>query len=354
MTQSKNIAVLGAGIMGLLSARALMAEGHYVSLYDGGGFPNENASFIAGGMLAPYAEVEHMGECWIEAGLAGIDFWQSYAQGREIGFHRNGSLLVAHGEDRYILERFRGHLSGLNGVDASANIALLEPELSSRFQAGIYIEGEGQVHPELVMGAIIDELRSSEAALNLEDCEPDALDDQFDLIIDARGMGASEPDIRGVKGEILIVRNTELTLSQPVRLLHPRYPLYIVPRGQGIYMIGATQVEAEGQGVSLRSAMELMSALYSLHPSFGDAQILDIKDGVRPSYPDNLPRVVQHDKLISANGLFRHGYLLSPIMANIIAGLARDEKREFYDLFTKGYKDESNHQREGNPLRGAA
>lgn len=110
-------------------------------------------------------------------------------------------------------------------------------------------------------------------------------------------------------------------------------------------MIGATQVESEGGGVQLRSAMELMSALYALHPSFGEAEIVSVQAGLRPSYPDNLPRISARGNVVSCNGLFRHGYLLSPVMA--ACALAHVEGREhaFMDLFMKGASDENNDQR---------
>ena len=351
----KDIAVLGAGVMGLSAAYACAKAGHKVRIFDPDGFPaKRSASYVAGGMLAPYAEIEHMGGRWIDAGFAGIGFWEDFSKGRDIGFKRAGSLLIAHREDAHVLQRFKGHLEEvLACAQELTPVEALEPELAERFKAGLYLEGEAQVHPVDTMSALVGALQELGADLITDWAEPEKI--EADLIIDARGMGSSDEALRGVKGELLIVHNKEFSLSRPVRLMHPRYPLYIVPRGEGVFMIGATQVESTGCGVSLRSAMELMSALYSLHPSFGDADVTRIKSGVRPAYGDNLPRIKRAGRVVSCNGMFRHGFLLAPVMADIVRGMASGERAEFYDLFVKEENyDASNSERGGEALRGAA
>ena len=59
-------------------------------------------------------------------------------------------------------------------------------------------------------------------------------------------------------------------------------------------MIGATMIESAERGaVSVRSAIELLSAAYALHPAFGEAEILEMSADVRPAFPDNEPRVIE-------------------------------------------------------------
>jgi glycine oxidase len=103
-------------------------------------------------------------------------------------------------------------------------------------------------------------------------------------------------------------------------MLHPRIPLYIVPRGDGIFMVGATMVESEARGrPTVRSVVELLNAAYALHPAFAEAEILEINADVRPAFPDNLPAVRQSGRTLYANGLFRHGFLLAPALARQVA-----------------------------------
>ena len=138
------------------------------------------------------------------------------------------------------------------------------------------------------------------------------------LVIDCRGLDArdAEPELRGVKGEMILIETAEVQLARPVRLMHPRWPLYLIPRADNLFMLGATSLEAEDTGVSLRSALELLGAAYSVHPAFGEARILEFGSGLRPAYPDNLPRItVTSEREIRVNGLYRHGFLIAPALA---------------------------------------
>ena len=139
------------------------------------------------------------------------------------------------------------------------------------------------------------------------------------VTIDCRGIAARDdlPDLRGVKGEMIVVETRDVALHRPVRLLHPRWPLYIVPREDNRFMIGATTIEAEDIGVSVRSALELLSAAYAVHPAFAEARIVEIGSGLRPAFPDNLPRIRIEGERISVNGLYRHGFLLAPALAEL-------------------------------------
>ena len=337
---SKAVAVLGGGIVGLLCAYELSHAGAQVSMFDPAGFVAENASYVAGGMLAPYAEVEHMGGLWIDAGLEGISFWKDFAESSKsnLDFAQNGSLILAHAQDRYMLERFKSHILRVVGGDViSDDILEDEAELFSGFKNYFVIKGEGHIHPRLTMAEIYEQLKARDVCFLNEACDPLVVSDAYDYVIDCRGMGARVDDetLRAVKGELVIVRNNEFKLRRPLRLMHPRYPFYIVPRKDNVFMIGATQIESEGDGVSLKSAMELLSALYSLHPSFGDSQVLEIRSGLRPSYPDNLPMIKRSGNIISANGSFRHGYLMSPVMAQAVSALVFGQENDYIKLLMR-------------------
>ncbi|HET7757468.1 MAG TPA: FAD-dependent oxidoreductase, partial [Steroidobacteraceae bacterium] len=146
-------------------------------------------------------------------------------------------------------------------------------------------------------------------------------------VIDCRGLAAGDTlaGLRGVKGEMLLLRAPEVSLSRPVRLLHPRIPVYVVPRGGGLYMVGATVIESDEQRrISARSLLELLSAAYALHPAFGEAEILEIGTGVRPAFSDNLPRICRRGGVLYVNGLYRHGFLLAPALARRAAAVLLD------------------------------
>ena len=152
---------------------------------------------------------------------------------------------------------------------------------------------EAHLDPRRALPALAERLKRRGVAIRFG-VDMQATATQADIVVDCRGLAARDvlPDLRGVRGEMVVIRSREVSLSRPVRLLHPRIPLYIVPRGDGVFMIGATTIESETRGgVSVRSAVELLNAAYALHPAFGEAEILELGADLRPAFPDNLPAV---------------------------------------------------------------
>ena len=88
-----------------------------------------------------------------------------------------------------------------------------------------------------------------------------------------------------------------------------------MPWGDGVYLIGATEIESEETGpITLRSALDLLSAAYALDPAFAEAEIVLQGAGARPAFPDNRPRIILRGRYIYVNGLYRHGFLLAPVL----------------------------------------
>jgi glycine oxidase len=308
------IDVVGAGIFGLWQAFFLRRQGHSVTLWDSAGIPGgQAASRLAGAMLAPFCEGEPGHEVAHALGLESIPLWQELYP----GFVKAGTLVVAAARDYADLKRFAAQTSG-HKLAGAAEIAALEPALEGRFREGLFFEGEGHIEPAAAM-----EFLSAEAARLGIELRANAHDGKSaDWIVDCRGLSA-RPDLktlRGVRGERIVVECPEVTLYRPVRLLHPRIPFYIVPWSGHRFMIGATLIESEDSGPpSLRSAAELMSCAYALIPALGEARILDIAAGVRPSFPDNTPKIIVQDRHIAVNGSYRHGFLAAPILAKLTA-----------------------------------
>lgn len=316
------VTIIGAGIAGAWQALALARAGHAVTLHERGDEAMTQAtSHWAGGMLAPFCEAEASEPVITRLGLRSLGLWREVLP--ETPF--NGSLVVAHPRDRSDYERFARLTSGHRRLDASA-VAEIEPSLDDRFREGLFFPDEGHVEPRRVLPQLYEKIEAAggQIVFNSERAS-DGLDG---VVIDCRGLFArdTQPDLRGVKGEMVIVETDEVALSRPVRLIHPRWPLYIIPRENNQFMIGATTIEREDDGVSVRSALELLSAAYAVHPAFAEARIVEIGAGLRPAYPDNLPRIAIDKHHISVNGLYRHGFLLAPALAELTLGyLARGE-----------------------------
>lgn len=312
---AKKLTIRGGGIAGLWTTLLLARRGHAVTLLERSEKPFTDAcSFYAGAMLAPYCEEEGAEELIRELGLRSLELWRETYPDVQL----QGSLVVAQARDRRELDRFARMTAGHERADA-ARIAELEPELAERYTTGLYFAGEGHVHPHQAMNFLLEAACEAGAEVRLGE---EKVPKGCDLVIDCRGLAARDelPELRGVRGERLVIRSDELQLNRPVRLLHPRFPLYVVPWGHGFYLIGATQIESEEEGaVSVRSALELLSTAYALHPAFGEAEIISFGAATRPAFPDNRPRIVVKGDHVYINGLFRHGFLLAPALAELAA-----------------------------------
>jgi glycine oxidase len=275
----------------------------------------QSTSHWAGGMLAPYCEAEISEPVIVRLGLRSLSLWREHFPQTPF----NGSLVVAHPRDRADFDRFARLTSGHRRLDASA-MAEIEPALEGRFRDGLFYPDEGHVEPRRVLPQLHARLAEAGGTIRFNsDANPEDCDG---IVIDCRGLAArdAQPELRGVKGEMIIVETDEIEFSRPVRLIHPRWPLYIIPRADHQFMIGATTIEAEDRGVSVRSALELLSAAYAVHPAFAEARIVEFGSGLRPAFPDNLPRIAVQDEKISVNGLYRHGFLLAPALAELTLG----------------------------------
>ena len=311
----KKITIQGAGICGLWHALTLSTAGYDVTLIERTTEPFENAcSQYAGAMLSPFCEEEGTEPLNRELGLRSLDLWEAvFPQA-----HINGSLVMAQARDRRELDRFARVTEGHERIDG-IKIAELEPDLADRYETGLFFAREGHVCPHEALPFLLKAVESVGGTIMLGVDKPPA---DADIIIDCRGLAARDElkELRGVRGERAVIYTRDVSLSRPVRLLHPRFPIYVVPWGNGQFLIGATQLESDEQGpVTVRSALELLSTAYALHPAFGEAQIVEFGAGVRPAFPDNQPRIIVKDTHIHVNGLYRNGYLLAPALAELTA-----------------------------------
>lgn len=307
----------GAGVTGLALAHELASRGCDVTVIERRRTIAGNASWHAGGMLAPWCERESAEEAVLTLGLGAADWWDAALPGH---VSRNGTLVLAPARDSGELGRFARRTTGHVTVEGAA-LAALEPDLGDRFGRGLHFAGEAHLDPRRAMLALKDglERRGVRFEFGYGAVRMPGL---ADFEVDCSGMAARHPTLRGVRGEMLLLRTTDISLSRPVRLLHPRVPIYVVPRTDHHFMVGATMIESDAAGpVTARSMMELLNAAYALHPAFGEAEVVESGVGVRPAFPDNLPRVERAGNRISINGLYRHGFLLAPAMARQAAGL---------------------------------
>ncbi len=320
--RDSSVTIIGAGVAGAWQALLFAQAGHDVTLHERSSADMMlSTSHWAGGMLAPYCESESAEPIISRLGQRSLDLWRQALPDTPF----NGSLVVAHARDRADFERFARLTTGHQRLDA-AGLAKLEPSLEGRFRDALFFAAEGHVEPRRVLPKLHEKILAAGGTIRF-DSEVSA-DKVGGLVIDCRGISAREREgeLRGVKGEMILIETDEVKLSRPVRLIHPRWPLYVIPREDNLFMLGATSIEAEDTGVSVRSALELLGAAYAVHPAFAEARIVEFGSGLRPAFPDNLPRIAIDEQRIAVNGLYRHGFLIAPALAELtLAYVARGQ-----------------------------
>ena len=317
---TKNVAIVGGGIMGLCAAHALSARGATGTVHERGTMTGRGCSWWAGGMLALWCEMESAEPLIGTLGLESLNWWRNHFP----QVVNEGSLVIAPPRDTPDLKRFASRTSHFEWIGRE-RLAELEPDLAGRFETGLFFKDEAHIDPRVALDFLRRTLETEKGVRFVlsSDVRPEAL--PADIVFDCRGLEARDalPDLRGVKGEMLILKTRDITLKRPVRLLHPRIPVYLVPRADNHVMVGATMIEsADRSRFSARSMMELLNAAYAVHPAFGEAEIVETGTDVRPAFPDNLPRIRRDGKILRLNGLYRHGYLGAPAVARRAAEIA--------------------------------
>ncbi len=336
-----SIGIAGAGLLGRLLAWRLARAGHRVSVFDPAPGPRptfdgrQAAAYTAAGMLSPLAELDNS-----SAGVAALG-WRSMALWRDTvaalrarpHFAERGSLLLAHRSDAGAAQRVLARLAtaapGTPQAQALSVAALsqLEPALQGAAQAWL-LPGEGQIDCVATMQALHDEAHNAAQPVRWHWQQPvadvqagelrfdGAAAQRFDLVFDVRGTGGKPAlPVRGVRGETVWLHAQGHGLTRPLRLLHPRHRVYLVPRPGDLLLLGASEIESEDRSpVSLKTAVELMSAAHSVLPALAEARILRLDVNLRPALPDHEPRTDTAPGIVRINGLFRHGWLLAPAL----------------------------------------
>ena len=336
-----HVGIAGAGLAGRSLAWRLLRAGCRVSLFDARHRGDlASASHTAAAMLSPLAELAVSDEVVFELGQRSMALWPQWVAelaengGEPVYLKQEGTLVVAHTPDGASLEHFGRLLhhklpaasqSQVHTLDARG-VGELEPLLAGRFAKGLYLAGEGQLANDQYLAALAVEIErlgaqwhegAPVAQITAHAITTAGTPHAVDVAVDTRGVG-SQPDLptlRGVRGEVLRVACPGVQLRRPVRLMHPRYQLYVAPRPNHEFVVGATELESEDTGpVTVRSMLELASALHSLHPAFGEARVLRMNAALRPALDDHRPTLEQRAGVWHLNGLFRHGYLCAPAL----------------------------------------
>jgi glycine oxidase len=329
-----DLAIVGGGLLGRCLAWRASLAGARVALYEAGGLQGENsAAWVAAGMIAPATEAIDAEAEITSMGSHSLSLWPQWLTElpAPVFFRDTGTLLLWYPEDAREAVRAQKKIASsqsqmsIKPVD-SLRIREVEPALGTRFSEALYIPKEAQVDNRALLKAVSVALVEAGVKCHWDTFIEDGPLPSAGFVVDCRGMGAKRDwaKLRGVRGEILRLHAPAIELDHMLRLLHPHHPVYIVPRPEGRLVVGATCIESEDRSpVSVLGLLELLSSAYSLLPGLAEARILEFNTQLRPALPNNLPalRFDLERKALYINGLYRHGFLLTPTVIEEVLGL---------------------------------
>jgi glycine oxidase len=346
-----NIAIIGAGVLGRLLALTLIEQKHEVTMISNRPLQSsQSAAFASAAMLCPLGEIIHAPTEVVNMGSESLGLWPKILDSLQTldpvhestFFQRNGSLAICFPADsssyaqlrQDLTRKARDQLDNVQTLDRTQLLAK-EPALNN-FNQGIFLASEGQLCNRTF-------LRSSSRVIaqNARLVEPTTVDTNMlsniakkhDWVIDCRGAGAISDEaiqkpgtgLRGVRGEVIRVHCDNVQLTHPIRVIHPRTSIYIVPKPNHIFVIGATEIESHSEHpITLRSTLELLNTAYAVNSSFAEATVLETNVGIRAAYDDHRPKIKQKNNIVTVNGLYRHGWLVGPALVQRITNQLKE------------------------------
>ncbi len=358
----KQYLVIGSGLIGRLLSWRLIQAGHQVDIISSDDKQgSDSAAYIAAAMIAPATEAVSAEAKVNEIGRKSLKLWPEWLAELpdEVFYRDQGTLVVAHAGDKAELDRYQRRAVHVLNKDAfeqldQQQLADRESDLAENFEQAMLFDDEACLDNRQLFQSLGNVLAENS---NWQQCEPiehlseasiEQLSqqhfaksrDDYDSVIDCRGNGAIQDlsDLRSVRGEVIRVHAPEVSFKHCIRLMHPRYPFYLAPRPNNEYVLGATVVESDGRPpVSIRSGLELMSALYSLHKGFAEARILEMASHCRPGLSNNMPTIKRSSWGFHLNGFYRHGYLFGPAIISEFLNILDNQTQqlmfgEYYDI----------------------
>jgi glycine oxidase len=347
MFEKDTVAVIGGGVIGLSVAWRAAAAGWSVTVVDPA--PCSGASWVAGGMLAAVSEAWPGEEQLLDLGLAALAAWPEFASAlRAAAFdpdlRTEGTVVAAFDSaDRDQLVILADHLAGLGrDVDrlTGPQLRALEPSISPAVRSGLSVPGDLAVDNRKLLRGLrqaaerhgvefLPMAATSAGSGSVELADGSTMD--CEVVVVAAGAWsrnlhpALAPLVRPVKGEILRLRARAAALppNRTVRALVESRPVYLVPRGGGELVLGATQYEAGfDTEVTVGGVRDLLTDAERVVPGIAEYALLESAAAPRAGSRDNLPLLGWLEPgVLAATGHHRNGLLLAPTTAEAVLAL---------------------------------
>ena len=308
----KKISIIGLGVVGRVTSLMALKRGFKVDLYDKHPINSEDStSYIAGGMISPISELDYCSSDILKYNSFSMDWWKETEKEINVDLKIKDTLVCAFEQDVNELELIKKR------IRLTKNVIIENVEFKMGI-TGFIIPDEGFLNPKKFFSSSNGIFQNHKNCQFYQKALNNDLKELEGVIIDCRGIGAKNlKNLRGVRGELLEVYAPNVQIDRVVRLYHPRFPLYIIPREEGVFSLGASIIESDDDSsISVRTNLEILTTAVSYDEGFLEARILRSLVGVRPTFPSSLPQILRDKKIISINGMFRNGYLCAPSLAN--------------------------------------
>ncbi|MEU6912154.1 glycine oxidase ThiO [Streptomyces olindensis] len=355
-TRTSDVLVIGGGIIGLVTAWRAAQRGFATAVADPE--PGGGAAQVAAGMLAAVTELHYGEQTLLGLNLASARRYPDFAAeltevtGHDLGYRRCGTLAVALDADD------RAHLRELHALQQQSGLESqwlsgrecrrLEPMLAPGVRGGLRVDGDHQIDPRRLAGALLAACERAGVVFHHAWAERLVVagdratgvvtDDGTELAagqvvlaggsLSGRLAGVPEdvlPPVRPVKGQVVRLtmpgRHGPF-LSRTVRAVVRGSHVYLVPRENGELVIGATSEELGWDTtVTAGGVYELLRDAHELVPGITELPLTETRAGLRPGSPDNAPLLgpTGLDGLLLATGHYRNGVLLTPVTGDALA-----------------------------------
>ncbi|MEU5703272.1 glycine oxidase ThiO [Streptomyces aurantiacus] len=354
---ASDVLVVGGGIIGLVTAWRAAQRGFTTALVDPA--PGGGAAQVAAGMLAAVTELHHGEQTLLGLNLASARRYPDFvaelteATGADLGHRQCGTLTVALDADD------RAHLRELHALQQRSGLESqwlsgrecrrLEPMLAPGVRGGLRVDGDHQIDPRRLAGALVTACERAGVAFHRTWAERlTVVRDRATGVVTADGTalpagqvvlaagslsgrlaGVPEdvlPPVRPVKGQVLRLampeRGAPPFLSRTVRAVVRGSHVYLVPRENGELVVGATSEELGWDTtVTAGGVYELLRDAHELVPGITELPLTETRAGLRPGSPDNAPLLGPSGLpgLLLATGHHRNGVLLTPVTGDVMA-----------------------------------
>ena len=356
---SPDVVVIGAGVIGLAVAWRAAQAGLRVSVLERGR-PGHETSHVAAGMLAPISEASPVERGLLALGLRSAAIYPdfvaelAFVSGRDPGYLSCGTLAVARDADE--AEALERELAMRRGLGLEVRRLLpsaarqMEPALVPALRLALEVPNDHTVDPRPLTDALVHALKDAGGMLRTGvEMAKVALDggriagvvltdgeriSTAQLVVAAgpwsgriEGLpSAAQVPIRPVKGQILRLHDPAGPglVGHVLRMGRG----YVVPRGDGRYVLGATMEERGfDRSVTAGAVFELLRDAIELVPGFSELVIDECSVGLRPATPDGAPAIGPGaiPGLHWATGHHRGGILLAPLTAELVVAGLRGE-----------------------------